>query len=77
MSGPHARGAASAALVRKAVGRRAKTSGTKASAQLQVDIAKANSKFDRLLDAMAKTPALRAKKKRVVVRQIPDDVFDD
>jgi len=63
--------------VRKAVGRQVKKVGTRASAQLQVDIAKANAKFDRLLDAMAKTPALRAKKKRVAVRQIPDDVFDD
>jgi hypothetical protein len=63
--------------VRKAVGRGVRKAGTKPSAQLQIDIAKANAKFDRLLDAMAKTPELPKKKKRVVVRQTQSDVFDD
>jgi hypothetical protein len=34
-------------------------------------------RFNRLIEAMAKAPALPKKKKRTVVRQTPDDVFDD
>ena len=36
-----------------------------------------NARFDRLLDAMAKTPALPRKKKRIAVRQVRDENFDD
>ncbi len=34
-------------------------------------------RFNRLIEAMAKAPALPKKKKRTVARQTPDDVFDD
>jgi hypothetical protein len=51
--------------------------GTKSPARLQADIARANARFDRLLDQMAKTPALPKKKRRVAVRHVRDDAFDD
>jgi hypothetical protein len=64
--------------VRKVVGHRVKKRGAKASAvTLQADIAKANARFDQLLEAMANAPALAKKKKRVAVRQVADDLFDD
>jgi hypothetical protein len=34
-------------------------------------------RFNRLVEAMAKEPALPKKKKRTVARESPDDVFDD
>ena len=41
------------------------------------DIEKANARFDRLLEAMTKSPALPKKKKRVRTREVPDEKFDD
>ena len=41
------------------------------------DIEKANARFDRLLEAMAKTAALPKKKKRVVLRDVAPEKFDD
>jgi hypothetical protein len=62
----------------KRAGRRGKKAGSaQAALKSNVDIAEANARFDRLLDAMAKTPALPKKKRRVVVRQTPDEKFDD
>ena len=34
-------------------------------------------RFNRLVDAMATTPALPKKKKRTVAPQVPEDNFDD
>ena len=34
-------------------------------------------RFNRLVDAMATTPALPKKKKRTVAPQVPEDKFDD
>ena len=63
--------------MRKRVHGGVKKKRTNPSAQLAADIAHANARFDRLLEAMTKTPALPKKKKRVVVRQSPDEFFDD
>ena len=41
------------------------------------DFEKANARFDRLLGAMAKEPALPKKHKRVRTRDIPAEKFDD
>jgi len=41
------------------------------------DIEKANARFDRLLGAMAKSPPLPKKKKRVRTRDVTDEKFDD
>jgi hypothetical protein len=40
-------------------------------------MAEASARFDRLLEAMAKTPPLPNKRKRVVERQVPNEFFDD
>lgn len=62
----------------KRADRPVKKAGTaQAALKSKVDIAEANARFDRLLDAMAKTPALPKKKRRVAVRQAPDEKFDD
>lgn len=54
--------------------------GTKRSAQKPVtlgDVEKANARFDRLLEAMAKSPPLPKKKKRVRTRDVSTEKFDD
>ena len=64
----------------KPVDRRVGKKGTKRAAAKPLgagDIDKANARFDRLLEAMAKSPALPKKKRRVTVRQGPDEKFDD
>ena len=64
----------------KPVDRRVGKKGMKRAATKPVgagDIEKANARFDRLLEAMAKTPALPKKKKRVVTRDVPPEKFDD
>ena len=65
--------------MRKAVGREVKKKGMKRAAARDraSDINEANARFDRLLVAMATTPALPKKKKRVAPRQTADEVFDD
>jgi len=66
--------------VPKAMGRGVKKKGTKRpiTKSRANDFSDANARFDRLLEAMATTPALPKKKKRVVVPQRgDDDVFDD
>ena len=66
--------------MRKAVGREVKKKGMKRAAAPRgrpTDINEANARFDRLLVAMATTPALPKKKKRVAPRQTADEVFDD
>ena len=65
--------------MRKAVGRRLKKKGMKRPdvRDRATDVGEANARFDRLLEAMATTPALPKKKKRVALRQTADEVFDD
>ena len=41
------------------------------------DFEKANARFDRLLGAMAKEPALPKKHKRIRTRDVPPEKFDD
>ena len=48
-----------------------------AAASRMIDIDKANARFDRLLEAMAKEPALPKKHKRVRTRDVGDEKFDD
>ena len=61
--------------VGRAVGKKGKRPST---SQIAVrDIEKANARFDRLLEAMAKAPPLPKRKKRVRTREVPDEKFDD
>ena len=48
-----------------------------AKAAAPANFEKANARFDRLLEAMTKSPALPRKKKRVRTTDIPDEKFDD
>lgn len=48
-----------------------------ATASRAIDIDKANARFDRLLEAMVKEPALPKKHKRVRTRDGADEKFDD
>ena len=51
---------------------------TKAAVDLRAtDFEKANARFDRLLEAMTKEPALPKKHKRVRTRDAPPEKFDD
>jgi hypothetical protein len=60
------------------VRKRVSKTGTKASGELRAgDFDKANARFDRLLDAMTKEPALPKKHKRVRTRDVPPEKFDD
>jgi hypothetical protein len=51
---------------------------TRPAAQIRPgDIEKANGRFDRLLEAMAKSPPLPKKRKRIAKREAPSEKFDD
>ena len=57
------------------VHKRGKKQGAKAATLGNIE--KANARFDRLLEAMTKSPALPKKRKRVRVREVPAENFDD
>ena len=58
--------------------KRVSKKGTKAASDLRTtDFEKANARFDRLLEAMTKGPALPKKHKRVRTRDTVDEKFDD
>ena len=59
--------------------KRVKKKGTKATASPSrtLDFEKASAQFDRLLEAMTKSPALPKKRKRILERDVPDEKFDD
>jgi len=60
------------------VRKRVSKKGTKAAPDLRAtDFDKANARFDRLLEAMTKEPALPKKHKRVRTRDAPPEKFDD
>ena len=60
--------------MRKRVGKK----GTKTPVELRAtDFDKANARFDRLLEAMTKEPALPKKHKRIRTRDVPPEKFDD
>jgi hypothetical protein len=63
----------------EAVRKGVKKAGTKSSTSRvrAGDIEKANARFDRLLEAMAKAPPLPRKRKRIRTRDAPDEKFDD
>ena len=65
-------------LEENSVRKRVSKKGTKAPADLRTaDFEKANARFDRLLEAMTKEPALLKKHKRVRTRDVPPEKFDD